>query len=647
MDKKIFCSRWIQASLIGTWVVVGGAGISLAQSTSHSPQATAKNMMSGDQPSANSRGSSGPEAGPDHTTLSSQTPSEAAILGGVVGGCEDEFCHLKIQVAQSSSTPTGQIDRILQPPSLEPQPEPSPPAPLPPPSDLLPSIPSPTPENPDLPDAPANIRVSKFKIVGSTVFSEADFDRLTQSFRDRNLTLAELFQVRDAVTKLYVDNGYITTGAYIPPQRLTDSVVEIRVVEGSLEDIKVSGTRRLDSSYIRKRVALGTKTPLNRNQLLEALQVLRLNPLIENLSAELSTGSRPGKSLLEVQVAEADSVSTSVVFDNGRSPSVGTNRLETQFTTGNLTGMGDSLQLSFAFTRGSNELNFGYTVPINARNGTIGVNFGISNSNVIEEPFDVLDIESKSSFFELTLRQPFVQTPTEDFAMGLTFGRRSSEATILGEVPFPAPGADLEGKTKITTLRFFQEWSKRSSQAVLAARSQLTFGLNALGSNISDEPPDSRFVAWRGQMQWVRLLAPDTLLLLRGDLQFANKNIFPVEQFGIGGQSSVRGYRQDFLLTDNGFLGSAEVRIPIWRLPKVPAILHLTPFIEFGTGWNSSNRPDPDPRTLASVGLGLRLQVSNTLNARLDWGIPLISTDTERRTWQEKGLYFSIIYSPF
>ncbi|WP_432812354.1 ShlB/FhaC/HecB family hemolysin secretion/activation protein [Pantanalinema sp. GBBB05] len=574
--------------------------------------------------------------------LEAPLPESRPTLGTILGLGQPQ--HLaEFLVAQSP------VQRI-QPPSVPPLPEPPAPTPLPPPEQLLPAPTTPpeTPGDPSipLPETPT-ITVQRFEVTGSTVFSKEQFAAVTAPFTNKPISLAELFQARDKVTQLYVDNGYVTSGAYIPPQKLEGGVVEIRVVEGSLEDIKVTGTRRLSPNYVRRRIEVGTKTPLNRNQLLETLQLLRLNPLIENLSAELSAGSRPGVSLLEVRVAEADSFNTSLVFDNQRSPSVGSDRRQFQLNEGNLTGLGDNLFVAYINTQGSNEFDFIYSIPFNPRNGTISFSFTRSTSKVIEEPFDVLNIESESNYFELSIRQPLIQTPTQDFAIGLTGSYRTGSATLLGDIPFPALGADADGETKITALRFFQEYTQRSSQAVFAARSQFSFGLDALDSTINPDPPDSEFFAWRGQVQWVRLLAPDTLLLLRGDLQLADRPLVPVEQFGIGGALSVRGYRQDFLLTDNGFFGSAEVRIPILRLPKVPALLQLTPFVDFGTGWNNGDRPDPDPRTLASVGLGLRLQISNNFNARFEWGIPLVSTDIEKRTWQEKGLYFSIDYSPF
>jgi hemolysin activation/secretion protein len=559
---------------------------------------------------------------------------------------------LELERSQTSER-ENPAPRDTQPPSTQPLPEPPPPAPLPPPEELLtpPTTTPPTPQEPAPGEVPATITVERFEVTGSTVFSAEDFAKITSPFTSRPITLTELFQVRAAVTQLYLDNGYITSGAYIPPQKLQGGVVEIRIAEGGLEDIKVTGARRLNPNYVRSRLAIATSKPLNRNRLLEALQLLQLDPLIQNLSAELSAGTRPGTNLLEVRLIEAKTFGTQLTLDNGRSPSVGSFRRQAEIREANLLGLGDAISASYTNTDGSNTWDFSYTLPINPRNGTLSFSYGTAKSEVVQRPFNILDIQSNSHYYELSFRQPIVQRPFGEFAVGITATSRESKASLTdgfdGRLPFPALGADEEGRTRVTALRFFQEWTQRNSRQVLAFRSQFSVGLDALNATINDTSPDSRFYGWRLQAQWVRLLAPDTILLLRGDMQLADRPLVPLEQFGLGGQESVRGYRQDALLADAGIFASAEVRLPIARLWGNNNLLQLTPFVDFGTAWNRADRPTPDPTTLVSVGLGLRLQLQNRLSARLDWGIPLISIEGDKNTWQENGIYFSIIANPF
>lgn len=519
---------------------------------------------------------------------------------------------------------------------------------LPPPEQLLPPAPElMTPES-GVEGIPDKIHVDRYEVVGSTVFTASELAAITQPFTG-DVSFAALVAARTAIADFYVSRGYITTGAYIPPQKLQGGVVTIQVVEGGLEDIKILGTRRLQPNYVRSRLAIAATKPLNRDRLLQALQLLQLNPLLQTVSAELSAGTQPGQSLLTVSITEAPTRSLQLTLDNGRSPSVGTFRRQLQFTEANLLGLGDALSLAYTNTAGSNVFDTSYTIPFNARNGTIALSGGFAFNRVIEAPFDVLDIQSNSNYVELTLRQPLLQIPTQEFAFGLTVSHRETAATLLGgTIPFPSLGANEQGTTRLTALRFFQDYTWRGSRAVFALRSQFSVGVNALNATINPTAPDSRFFAWRGQTQYVRLLAPDTLLLLRGDVQLADRPLLALEQISEGGQDTVRGYRQDLLLADNGLFASAEVRIPLLRLPNLNGLLQLAPFVDLATVANRNRDARLDPETIVSVGVGLRLQLSDRLTARFDWGIPLVLVSGDKRTLQEDGLFFSIVYSqPF
>jgi hemolysin activation/secretion protein len=542
---------------------------------------------------------------------------------------------------------------ITPPPQPTPQPTPTTP-PLPPPEELL-QPPSVTPQPEEVPgtELPGTLTVKRFEFTGNTVISSQELATVTAPFTNRPISFAELLQARSAVTQLYIDKGYVTSGALIPPQTLTEGVVTIQVVEGSLEDINITGTRRLQPNYVRSRIAIATQKALNVPRLLEALRLLQLDPLIASISAELAAGSTPGKSLLTIKVQEADSFRTQVNLDNSRSPSVGSFRRGGQIREANLLGLGDAISLEYSNTEGSNAYDFGYTLPLNPRNGSLSFSYGNTSSNVIEPPFDKIDIEASSRYFDLTFRQPIVQTPSEEFALGLTGSRKETDTSLL-DIPFPlSAGADEQGRTRVSAVRFFQEWTRRGSAQVISARSQFSLGVGAFNATINKDAPDSRFLSWRGQAQWVRLLAPDTLFLVRGDLQLADRALMPIEQIGLGGQQSIRGYRQDVLLSDNGAFASAELRLPILKISRrtnpdispYRGVLQLTPFVDLARGWNTKGS-NADPNTLASVGMGLLWQEGDNLTLRLDWGIPLVKVNSSPRTWQENGLYFSVIYNP-
>jgi hemolysin activation/secretion protein len=191
---------------------------------------------------------------------------------------------------------------------------------------------------------------------------------------------------------------------------------------------------------------------------------------------------------------------------------------------------------------------------------------------------------------------------------------------------------------------FSQEWTQRSSNQVFGLRSQLNIGTDWFGATINNASgePDSNFITWQGQGQWVRQFAPDTLLLVRANVQLADRELLSLQQFGLGGLNNVRGYRQDRLLSDNGITGTIEARIPIFRIPQIQSVAQIVPFFDYGIGWNSGNHEELDPSHLASVGLGLRWRFANRINAQLDWAFPLMNDDPTENSLQEKGILFSI-----
>ena len=581
---------------------------------------------------------------------------------------------VKAQVTNPDSEQLSPQDVI--PPTPQPLPIPDPnPSPPPPPEDVLPSPQTPSPSD-KLP-ATETITVTEFEFVGNTVLTSVELNqRINNKFIENNLpktfSLQELLQIAAEVASFYAEKGYSTSGAIISIPEATRNqqrgIVNIKVIEGKLEEINVTGSRRLNRSYIKSRLGVSLDKPLNIEGLQERLQLLSLNPLIKQVSAQLSAGSRQGLSVLNVEFKEAKSFNTTLSLDNGRSPSVGSFQRQIFAREGNVTGLGDALSLGYSNTDGSNSLDASYTLPLNSQNGTLRFSFNTTDSNVIEPPFDDInedgrgsDIESQSSFYEISLRQPLsrgVKNRTfREFALGISGSLRDSETSLLDE-PFPlSPGADDEGDTRVFALRFFQDWTQQNAKEVIAFRSQLSVGLNALNSTVNERipetgefVPDSRFFAWEGQAQWVRVLAPETLLLVRANAQLSDQGLLSSEQFTVGGLGSVRGYRQNQLLADNGVFASTEVQIPILRTGNKSAptgILQIIPFFDIGTAWNNSGIENPSTSTLVSLGMGLQWRNNNDFIARLDWGIPLTDIDSRDRTWQENGLLFSLQWSAF
>jgi len=196
-------------------------------------------------------------------------------------------------------------------------------------------------------------------------------------------------------------------------------------------------------------------------------------------------------------------------------------------------------------------------------------------------------------------------------------------------------------------LRFLFDWVKRDERQVFAARSQVSWGIDALGATVhgSKIEPDAEFVSWLLQLQWARRFSfLDLETVFRTDLQLANSPLLAMEQIAVGGFSTVRGYRQNQVVVDQAVVTSAEVRIPIWRRPDLGGTISLAPFVDYAHVWDQEDRLLNRSRNLASVGIGLRWDMPRFVSARVYWGQDLVDAITTGDI-QDHGLQFLVTLS--
>ncbi|MEO0455606.1 MAG: ShlB/FhaC/HecB family hemolysin secretion/activation protein [Cyanobacteria bacterium P01_A01_bin.114] len=537
----------------------------------------------------------------------------------------------------------GQEDRFNAPePETDPLPSQQPPVlPEPPetPPETRPETPPETsPTSPETsPDEP-RVAVQEIQVLGSTVFDEADFDPILADYEGRDLTIQELRQAADAVTQLYLNEGYITSRAILSNQTIENGVVQLQVVEGSLADIQVEGADRL-ARYVRDRIELGADTPLSQIDLENQLRLLRVDPLIDNIEASLRAGEGLGESLLIVRVDAADPIEAHLIVDTDSPPSVGTVRTGAEVVYRNPLGIGDQLRASaFRATTGGSELyELSYRAPINAMNGTISARILPSEFEIID-PAEIaaLDVSGSADVYELSYRQPLIRTPQEEFALSLGFRHRDGETLLSG---FKID----ESSTSV--VQFGQDYVRRDVSGAWALRSQFNLGTGLLDATNRDGEADGQFLSWLGQVQRAQVLNQNNILILQGDVQLATDSLLGSEQFVVGGGQSVRGYSQNARFGDNGVRLSAEDRIVVDRDESGTPILQLAPFVDMAAVWNTeSDTAANDDNFLLGTGVGLLYRPIDQLNIRFDVGVPLVELDEPGDSAQDVFIYLNLDY---
>jgi hemolysin activation/secretion protein len=479
--------------------------------------------------------------------------------------------------------------------------------------------------------------VRGYRYEGNHAFTDAELARVTEPFTGRDLGNEELEQARRLVTQFYIDHGYVNSGAVIPDQDAADGIIVLRIIEGELTRIELRGNKWLRDGYIRSRVRRWSSPPLNLFALSEGLHLLRQNPNVRQINAELKPGIHRGESLLQLQVEDRQPFRIGLQIDNQRPPSVGAEQIWLLVSDLNLTGHSDPLELRYGIAHagadglewsGADNLEGRYLLPITRYDTALGVHGSRLNTSIVEDPFLPLAITSLTTSYGLVLRQPVYQTPNQEAALSVGFDRRENDTRLLGESFSISPGA-VDGESVVSVLRLTQEWLFRGLNHVLALRSTFNLGLDAWGATDNGIPgdPNATFFSWLGQAQYIqRLFGTQNQVVLRAAGQWTAEPLLALEQMSVGGFGSVRGYLENQLVRDRGITASVEFRLPVLFDNAGAGTLYVAPFFDWGGAWDVKGSTGPS--AIYSTGLGMLFSPNKHVAAEVYWGYRLRHVET-------------------
>lgn len=506
------------------------------------------------------------------------------------------------------------------------------------------------------PDAavPLAIAPSVFEVLGCTVFDAATLERTFAPFSGRALGTADLLDLVEALRGRYRDAGYGTTEVLLPDQDLEDGRIQIQVHEGALAAIEIDGTVAYQPYFFRSRIERAAAVPLDVPALYRTLERLQADPGVERIAAVLERVG-PGRHRLRVAVKERSPWSLQARYSNDRAPSVGSDGGRFVFGHPTLFGFGDRLLLEGQVSEGLRDFGLRWDVPLGPLDTRFFVAYRRGRAELVEREVEALEIEGRYESISAGLRHPLIWTPTWEGWLEVFGDWRNGASSIFGRIE--CFQADLRDCTPtVAALRASQELVHRTRDHIAVLRSTLSIGLETLGATGETDggDRDGEFVSWLLQGQWVERL-PDleripffdgSQLALRGELQLADDPLVAVEQIAVGGGTTVRGYRENQFVRDNGVIASAELRWPVVRSGFGRPIVMLKPFVDFGHAWDRRrNRKEEDP--IASTGLALAVSPIEPLRAEISWGHRWRDVEPEGRGLQREGIFVEVVWDVF
>jgi hemolysin activation/secretion protein len=493
--------------------------------------------------------------------------------------------------------------------------------------------------------------VRKFRFIGNTVIETRVLETVAAPFEGREITDAELQELRRRLIAVYADAGFVTSTVVIPDQQIVDGVIEMRLVENRLGAVELTGLRQFDEDFLRRRIVSGIEQPIRARQLEEHLLAVLQDPAIAGLRPQLVIGDDPSLSTLRVDVREARQYGARISTADDRSPAIGGIRGELELYARNLLGRGDLTTISLEASQGLQVVDARTDVPINVHGTRFQFRYADYDARVIEEPLEDLNIESESRILELGLQQDLFRTSGRLVSAGISLDGRDSDSFLDGR-PFSFSRGAENGRARIRVARIRVSWLERARRDVFSAQAQFSGGLDVLDATVHDDGrPDSEFLTGMFAAQWLHSFGgPWGQLYSRFQIQKSDDALLPLEKMAIGGTRSVRGYRRARHIRDSAWDASFEFRLPVGRIP-VPGLsgesegrFTAVAFVDAGRAWNEANGEDEGNRTLIGAGPGLRWDVMRGLRVELYWAAADRDLDFEKNDIQDHGLHFQVAY---
>ena len=480
----------------------------------------------------------------------------------------------------------------------------------------------------------AQFDVHEYRVLGNTVFSNREIERVLYPLLGDHKTLADVEVARAGLEKAYHDRGFSTVFVDIPEQEVEDKIVRLKVTEGRLNQVHIAGARYFSERKILAALpAAATGSVPNIPVLQTQLSEVNVKTADRSVLPILKAGPFPGTVDLSLKVDDHLPLHGSLELDNQNSPGTKPLRATASLSYSNLFGQFDNLSLQYQTAPQSPS-----QVSVIAANyawGAVGggvrpsLYFIDNRSNV--PTVGTLGVLGKGQIYGARAAFPLNDAlgSPHSITLGVDYKHFDQTINISGGAGFNTPISYTN-----FSLAYNGNWS--SSLLLGALSTSANFGPRGAPNN-QETFANKRY---KGDANYFYVKVDGTLAVLlpkgfkmsfRADGQYAVEPLILNEYFAITGADGVRGYYEAESLADNGIKGSVQFQSPafVWKTLPIG-----DGFVFYDIGRSDALAALPgEPRTteLRSIGAGVDFFPGRRVTGTLTWADPLVtSTDTRR-----------------
>jgi len=470
------------------------------------------------------------------------------------------------------------------------------------------------------------LTLNQIIIDGGGTLSQEAITQLYQKMIGTEVKLSAVFELARSITRLYADNGYPLSLAYVPVQEIEDGKVRIRIIEGYIGEVDISGAPARAETHLRKiGEKLKSERPLTQASLERYLLLANQLPGLK-VTGVLERSSNPDNGVKITLKTSVKKLFLAAGINNRASTAVGREQFYGRFGANTLITGTDSFNFAAVQSIDLDELTYfssSYSTLVNTEGLTLRLAATRSEAAPGIPFLRDLGFETMGWTAGVSLTYPLIVRRNKSLILSSTANWKEFKSAF-GVLP--------NTEDELWTTEFgaaYTHSDRYDGQYKLAV--SLTKGWDIFGATQAGSPLASRagaggeFVTLTADVSRNQKITSwlNAVVALKG--QTADNPLLPSEQCGYGGAGFGRGFDPFSISGDRCIVGLLE-------LQSSPSFLRsgkfsARPYVAIDAGAVRQIGPlaagESRTNSLYSLSAGARLSLTKHVSAGLEAALPL------------------------
>lgn len=481
--------------------------------------------------------------------------------------------------------------------------------------------------------------IIRFKIEGNSLLPQAQINAAVAPFLGKERDFGDVQGALEALEALYKQRGYGTATVLLPEQVLERGEVLLRVIEGRIKAVRISGQEHFGEDNIRASLPTlqAGEVPFI-DDVSANLRIANENPA-KKLTLQLKPGEHEEDIEADIRVTDEKPLKISTTLDNTGTAQTGKRRLGVSLQHANLWGRDHVMTFQYQTSpdkpKDVNVYALAYRMPLYGLGDALDVFATKSDVNAGTIAAGPIDLAISGRGASLGVRYTLNLKRRGEYEHAFVFGL--DEKKYLNNINAGTLALGNELTVRPWSVQYNGRWQWEATE--LSFHGDVIHNIPGGEQGRQDDftrartGAPARFTVLRGDLSASHAYASDWQLRFNAVGQWTGKPLAPQEQFGIGGASSVRGFQEREIADDQGFQTTLELYSPeICQTLGAGHRCRALAFLDSGVVYRVDPLPGESTRQhVGSAGLGLRYTWDKHIAFQTDYGQVLQGGGSQQR----------------